>query len=183
MATLETARLLLRQVTLDDAEDYYQAVLCDPDVRRYLPGGQPLPRERAEPILQRFMDQWKANNFGGWAVIHKKDRKLIGQCGLQFVPNLDGEVEVFYAIAKPYWGQGLVTEAARAALRYGFDTVGLNRIVAFFIPGNIGSERVMVKIGMKYQGVRHVYDMDLPCYAIVSDEFRPGDAPYHLTIP
>lgn len=179
MAEIETARLRLQVPTLDDADAYYQAVMCDPDVRRYLPGGQPLPRERAEPILQRFIDQWPANRFGGWMLIHAAENRLIGQCGLQFVPNLT-DVEVFYALAKAYWGQGLVTEAAHAALRYGFETIGLDRIVAFFLPGNIGSERVMIKIGMTYQGFRHVYDMDLPCYAITRAEFRPGDAPYTL---
>lgn len=180
MAEIETARLRLRLFTLADADDYYQAVMCDPDVRRYLPGGQPLPRERAEPILQKYIDQWRQHRFGGLAMVHKEDGKLVGQVGLQHVPDLPAEVEVFYALAQSCWGKGLTPEAAHAMLRYGFEAIGLDRIVAFFMPGNKASERVMIKIGMTYQGERHVYSTDLPCYAITHDEFKPGDAPYTL---
>jgi RimJ/RimL family protein N-acetyltransferase len=180
MAEIETARLRLRRFTLADAEAYYQAVMCDPDVRRYLPGGQPLPRERAEPIITKFTDQWRLHCFGGMAITDRATGALIGQVGLQYVPDLPAEVEVFYAIAKSYWGQGYTPEAAHAALRYGFETIGLDRIVAFFMPGNKASERVMVKIGMTYQGLRHAYEMDLPCYAITHAEFNPGDAHYRL---
>jgi RimJ/RimL family protein N-acetyltransferase len=179
MPDIETARLRLRPFTPRDADAYYLAVMCDPDVRRYLPGGQPLPRERAELIMGRFQDHWDQHGFGGWAVIHRADDLLIGQCGLQYIPGMT-EVEVFYALAKAFWGQGLAPEAAHAALRYGFETLHLDRIVAIFMPGNQASERVMIKIGMTYQGIKHVYETDLPFYAITRAEFRPGDAPYLL---
>jgi RimJ/RimL family protein N-acetyltransferase len=179
MPEIETARLRLRLFTLGDAEAYYQALMCDPDVRRYLPGRQPLPRERAEPIMGRFRDHWDQHGFGGWAVIHKADDRLIGQCGLQYVPGAP-DVEVFYGLAKAYWRQGFAPEAAHAALRYGFETLNFDRIVAVFVPDNRASERVMIKIGMTYQGIRHAYETDLPYYAITRAEFQPGDAPYAL---
>jgi RimJ/RimL family protein N-acetyltransferase len=176
---IETARLRLRPFTLDDADAYYQVLMCDPDVQRYLPGGQPLPRDHAEPIMRRFQDHWDQRGFGGWAVIHKADHRLIGQCGLQCLPGTT-EVEVFYALAKAYWGQGVAPEAAHAALRYGFETLNFDRIVAVFVPDNHASERVMIKIGMTYQGIKHAYETDLPFYSISHAEFQPGDAPYTL---
>jgi RimJ/RimL family protein N-acetyltransferase len=179
MPEIETARLRLRLFTMDDVDDYYAAIRSDPDVMRFLPGGQPQPREQAETVLYYFIHYWQDHDFGAFAIIHKADRKLIGQCGLQIIPG-QTDVELFYALAKPYWGQGFASEAGHACLRYGFETVGLARIFALFVPGNVGSERVMLKFGMTSQGLRPAYDTALPCYAITRDEFRPGDAPYHL---
>lgn len=180
MPVIETARLRLRPFTLDDAEAYYQTIMRDPDVRRYLPGGQPLPREQAVPTLRYFMDYWSAHGMGGLAIIHIAENKLIGQCGLQIVPKSETDVEVYYALAKDYWGQGIATEAARACLRYGFETLKLDQIVALFMPENKASERVMIKLGMTYQGTRRAYNANLPYYAITREAFDPGDAPYRV---
>jgi len=124
--------------TPDDEAAYYHAVLSDPDVMRYLPSGLPLPKERTRPILQRFMDFWTQHGFGLWAVIHRADQKLIGHCGLQFIPETT-DVEVAYALAKAYWGIGLAPEAAHAALRYGFEQLKLDQIVAVAMPQNAAS--------------------------------------------
>ena len=179
MPEIETARLRLRPFVLDDLDAYYAAIRRDPDVMRFLPGGQPQPRERAEQVIRRFIDAWRDQHFGGFAVIHQADGKLIGQCGLEIIPN-QTDVELFYAFAKPYWGQGYAAEAGRACLRYGFESAGLDRIFAMFVPGNTASERVMIKLGMKSIGLRPAYGSALPCYAITRDEFQPGDAPYRL---
>ncbi len=180
MPVIETARLRLRDFTLNDADDYYQAIMCDPDVRRYLPGGHPLPRDHAESILRFFIEYWDTHHMGGLAIIHKAENRLIGQCGLQVVPGTEDEVEVYYALAKACWGQGIAPEAAHACLRYGFESLNLDRIVALFMPENKASERVMVKIGMTYQGVRLAYGTELPWYAITRSEFNVGDTPYTL---
>lgn len=177
---IETTRLRLRPFTLEDADAYYDAVMWDPDVRRYLPGRQPLPRERAESILQRHIDHWAQHNMCGRAMILRAGDQLIGHCGLQYIPS-QPDVEIFYALAKDFWGQGLASEAAHAALRYGFEVLELERIYAMFVPGNTASERVMIKIGMTYQGLRHAYDTDLPCYAIRREEFRSGSAYYQVS--
>ncbi|MCD4686941.1 MAG: GNAT family N-acetyltransferase [Anaerolineae bacterium] len=177
MPRIETARLVLRPFVLEDADAYYHAVMCDPDVRRFLPGGQSLPRERAVPIMEHFIAQWAMYGFGGMAVLHKSDAQLIGQCGLQFIPDTD-KIEVFYALAKVYWGQGLAPEAARACLHFGFEERGFDQINALFMPGNTGSERVMIKLGMTHQGLLYAYDTELPWYAIVRAAFEPGNTPY-----
>ncbi|MBN1565140.1 MAG: GNAT family N-acetyltransferase [Anaerolineae bacterium] len=155
--------------------------MCDPDVRRYLPGGQPLTREQAERSVHHFIAYWHTNQMGSFAIIQQADDIMIGQCGLEIVPGMDGEVEVHYALAKAYWGQGFAPEAARACLRYGFEVLNLPQIVALFMPENKASEKVMLKLGMTYQGVRAAYDTELPCYVLARDDFDPGDAPYTLT--
>jgi ribosomal-protein-alanine N-acetyltransferase len=177
MAEIETARLRLRPFTLDDIDSYYRAVVSDPDVMRYLPGRVPRPYERTEPMIRFYMEHQAQHGFAFWAVIHQAEDRLIGHAGLQYIPNTP-EIEVGYALASAYWGQGLAPEAAHAALRYGFETLGLDRIVAVAVPENAASQRVMLKIGMRYEKIAQVYGTDLPCYAIERDAFQPGDAPY-----
>jgi RimJ/RimL family protein N-acetyltransferase len=179
MPEIETARLRLRPFTLDDLDEYYATIRSDPDVMRYLPGGQPQSHEHAEKVIRFFIDYWRDHDHGGFAVIHEADGKLIGQCGLQIIPG-QTDVELFYALAKPYWGHGYAAEAGHACLRYGFETAGLDRIFAMFVPENTASERVMIKLGMTSVGLYAAYDTHLPCYTIVRDEFQPGDAPYQL---
>ncbi len=179
MFSVETARLLLRPFTLDDADAYYEAVFCDPDVMRYLPGGEPRPRERVEGTIRWDVDHWEQHGFGLWAVIHKADNKLIGHCGLQVIPD-STEVEVAYALAKSYWGGGLASEGAHASLRFGFEELGLDRIVAVAVAENTASRRVMGKIGMIYEKIAQVYGTELPYYAISREQFQPGDAVYKV---
>lgn len=180
MPQIETERLLLRPFTLDDVDAYYTAIRSDADVMRYLPGGKPQPREKAEALIRQFIAGWENSPFGGLAVIHKADDTLIGQAGLMGLPGTD-KVELFYAFAKTYWGQGLAPEAARAVLRFGFEHAGLEEIVAVFEPGNAGSERVMIKVGMMHQGLIAAYDTELPCYAVTCEEFDYGDGAYHFS--
>jgi RimJ/RimL family protein N-acetyltransferase len=179
MPTIDTARLRLRPFSPDDAPAYHAAVLSDADVMRYLPTGEPLPAAHTGPVLDRIRDHWEQYSYGLWAVIHRADDRLIGHCGLHMLPE-GTDVEVAYALAKAYWGQGLAAEAARASLRYGFETLGLERIIAVAMPANTPSLRVMEKIGMAYQGVIPAYGTELPGYALARAAFQPGDAPYTL---
>ena len=115
--TLETERLRLRRFMPDDLEAYHAAIAADADVMRYLPGGIPRPIEQTRETIRQFERCWQARGYGGFAVIHKAADQIIGQAGLWPAPMSDGsapEVEVFYALAKAYWGQGLASEAARA---------------------------------------------------------------------
>jgi ribosomal-protein-alanine N-acetyltransferase len=89
-------------------------------------------------------------------------------------------VEVAYLLAQAYWGQGLATEAARAALRYGFETLALDRIVAVVHPENRGSQRVLEKAGLRLEGDAHYYDMDVKYYALPQAEYQPDGAPYQV---
>ena len=88
-----------------------------------------------------------------WAVgFHKEDSALIGWSGLSYLEDT-GEVEIGYGLAKPYWGRGLASEAAAATIKYGFEQLGLPRIVAIASPDNITSRRVLEKLGMKFEKV------------------------------
>lgn len=165
----------MRRFTLDDLDEL-AALRSDPEVMRYI-GEQ--SRKKVEERLQYYISHYDSHRLGMWAVIHKATGKLIGWAGLIF---LDGtpEVEVGYGVAKDYWGQGLMTEAARACLRYGFERTALERIVAIAMPENVASWRIMEKLGMRYEKNAFHYGHDVVYYAITRDEFQAGESFYLL---
>ena len=172
---IETERLVLREFTLDDLDRLVE-LRSDPEVNRYL-GDQ--SRGRVEERLRCYISLYRSHGFGVWGVVDKAEDALIGWSGLMF---LDGtpEVEVGYGVARPFWGQGLMTEAARACLRYGFERAGLPRIVAVAMPENLPSRRIMEKLGMRYEKNAHFYNHELAYYAINRDQYRPDQSFYLL---
>lgn len=171
MPVLETKRLLLRPFVLGDLDDYHRQLLGDVDVTTTLRVGKPLSQAETEAVLNRRIAHWEKHGFGLWAVIHKQDAQLVGQCGFQFLDNTP-EVELTYAIAKAYWNQGLTTEAVEAVLRYGFEELRLDRIAAVTTPTNFASQRVMTKVGMKYEKNVHYYDgREVVYYALSRQQF------------
>lgn len=196
MPSILTARLTLRPLTPFDVDAYQRAIHADPEVMRTLPGGRPLPRERSLALIEKAMAWWAGHDYGLWAVETRQGRALIGHCGLARIwgdeisgassglapEPASGAVELAYALARPAWGQGLATEAARASLRYGFERAGLDTILALAEPANTASRRVMDKIGLRFEGMTTAYygGALLALYAISRADFDPGDAPYEL---
>lgn len=146
-----TDRLFLRQFSREDM-DAYGGIMGDYEVGKWFPKGQGYTREEARKSLDNIMDHWAKNGFGIWAIADKITRVLLGRCGLNLIAETS-EVEVDFVIARSYWGRGYATEAAKAALVYGFEILKLNRIIALAKPDNTASRRVIEKIGM-----RHVKD-------------------------
>src|SRR6185436_1818178 len=113
---LETKRLLLRTLTMDDLDDLY-ALYRDANVRKYFPEGT-LTYEETKEELEWIIDVYYGQyGYGLWATIYKETGEFIGRCGLlPWTIENRQEVEVAYMLTKPYWGQGLATEAAQAIL-------------------------------------------------------------------
>jgi RimJ/RimL family protein N-acetyltransferase len=172
MTEIETARLQLRQFTLDDFDNLFR-LYSDAEVMRYL---SLRTREQTQASLHKHIQHWQQHNFGMWAVIHKDSNKLIGRCGLGFLENTP-EVELGYVFDKSYWNMGLGTEASQATLQYGFGELKLDRIVAIAKPENIASIRVIQKVGMKYQKNAHYYGHDVVYYAISRSEWQLDNSP------
>ena len=150
-----TERLLLRPYTMEDAEPMHRAVFGDHAVMKFLPGNTARPLDAASKSMAYFIKHWDEHGYGAWGVVHRADDVMIGQCGLNRLP--DGAVEVFYAFAARYWGQGLATEAARAAMKYGFEVVALPQIIGLAYPDNLASRHVLEKLGMGYRGTTDSY--------------------------
>jgi RimJ/RimL family protein N-acetyltransferase len=156
MTALRTERLLLRPLEWADREAY-AAMRYHPDVARWLMPADGDPIAAAEATIARFQSGWKTRGYAPWGVF--ADERLIGQCGLNFVPEFD-ETEVLWALHPEAWGKGYATEAARAALTFGFDTIGLGSIFAVTKPDNLASQAVMKRLGMIYR--RDVVYRDIP---------------------
>lgn len=147
---LETPRLILRQLTLNDLEAVI-TLYSDPVVMA-TKGGVRSP-ERTEQQLQGYIEEYGSIGYCFWAVIHRQQNRFIGLCGLldQQDVGQQAEIEVAYTLAKEYWNQGLATEAAQACKDYGFRVLGLRRLVSLIAPDNIPSQRVALKNGMVYE--------------------------------
>jgi RimJ/RimL family protein N-acetyltransferase len=173
MPTLQTPRLLMRPFACEDAEEHAR-MYAKPEVTRFLAGGPFLGEaaaQRSRTALELFIRHWEEHGFGVWAVIDPKTGGLIGQCGLKYLPD-SHEVEILYALDTPYWGRGVATEAAAAALGHGFRNTRLDRIVAVAKPEHRASQRVMEKLGMRYEGQVDVYGgIRAVLYAISREAF------------
>ncbi|MEG3872497.1 GNAT family N-acetyltransferase [Microcoleus sp. Z1_B5] len=168
MQEIETARLYMRQFTPDDLNELYR-IYRDAEIMKYLRGVK--TREETEIAIDTMLKRWAENNFGMWALVHKIDRKMIGRCGLAFLDQTP-EVELGYALDKVYWNQGLATEASFASLNYGFKILKLERIVAIARPENIASQRVIQKVGMKYEKNARYYETDVLYYSISRESYQ-----------
>jgi ribosomal-protein-alanine N-acetyltransferase len=146
--TLRTPRLLLRPWRGQDA-DAFAAMFADPKVMEFL--GPAQDRAAVDAAIARIAAHFAEHGFGWWAVEAPGLAPFIGWIGLA-VPRFDAPfmpaVEVGWRLASAHWGKGYATEGARAALQAGFTTFGLDEIVAFTVPANTRSLRVMERLGM-----------------------------------
>jgi len=170
MQEIETARLRLRRFTADDL-DAVRRIYSDTEVLRYMWDGQARTEEQIRDALAFLMGGWEKRGIGMWAMVHKGHGEVIGRCGFTFLPGTT-EAEIGYILARPYWGAGYATEAARACVRYGFEDRALPRIVAVTRPDNVASRRVLQKLGMAYEGLAQHYGAEQACYAIERDAYR-----------
>lgn len=146
-----TPRLRLRGWEEPDVERM-AALYADPEVVRYL---RPLDLEGTRGQLRGFVLHWQQHGFGIWAVEDRQSRRLIGRAGLWQHDDWTAsphDAEVGWTLARSSWGHGLATEAGGAALHFGFETVGMERVISIANRENLASQRVMRKLGMVREG-------------------------------
>lgn len=165
---LLTPRLRLRAFAAADAEPL-RRLMAEPGVLRYFPSTAPPDLERVQRFLALVADHWNAHGYGLWAAERREDGRLLGRCGLFRIPDT-GETEVDFLLEKPAWGLGLATEAARAALRFGFETQPLELVVGIVHPDHVASQRVLEKLGLKRTARTVYFGMDCFRYAITREE-------------
>jgi [ribosomal protein S5]-alanine N-acetyltransferase len=172
---IETDRLKLRPLAPEDL-DSIQRIWNDPEVRRYLWDGKKVSREVAADVISRSAACFEGRRFGLWAVIDEQRDELIGFCGFW---RFDGrpDFELAYGLAPARWGEGLATEAARAAIRHGFEEADLDRIAASADTPNTALLRVMRKAGMRHEKREICEGRDTTCYAISREDFRARAVP------
>ena len=137
---IETERLFIRPFTADDGEALF-AMWGDPANERFLGTTPPQSVEEARAWTRRGTP---------WGVWERDTGELVGDCGL--FPNDDGNWELAYGFRRDRWGLGYATEAGRACVRYGFEQLGLTKIVADVPRGHAPSIRVLEKLGFQFVG-------------------------------
>jgi RimJ/RimL family protein N-acetyltransferase len=163
-ATLElivTDRMMLERLREEHAEELF-ALLRDPRVARTLTAsGRPDSDAVMAKNLAAKIEHWDRFGFGLWLLRDRETHAVVGRGGLQhtFVGGC-GEVEVGWAISPARWNQGLATELAHASVRVAFESLRLGEIVAFTLPTNRASQRVMEKAGFSYE--REIVHVGLP---------------------
>jgi ribosomal-protein-alanine N-acetyltransferase len=149
---LQTERLLLRRWRDADREAFAR-MNADARVMEHFPAV--LTRAESDAMVDRIEAHFAEHGFGLWAAELRATGEFIGYIGLampRFEAHFTPCVEIGWRLAAEFWGQGLATEGARAALRVGFDDLGLNEIVSFTVPANLRSIRVMEKLAMRCDG-------------------------------
>jgi RimJ/RimL family protein N-acetyltransferase len=147
-ATRVTARLVLRQWREADLEPFAR-LNADPEVMRYFPA--PLDRGQSDAMATRLHDLIEAQGWGLWAVERRDTGAMVGFTGLAVSRHplpFQPCVEVGWRLDRGAWGHGFATEAAREALRVGFDELGLSEVVSFTTVTNTRSRAVMERLGM-----------------------------------
>jgi RimJ/RimL family protein N-acetyltransferase len=153
---MQTMRIDLREFTANDAEDLYR-LHSDPRVMRYIANGRPDTREDIARILERVPKVYRAyHGLGTWRASRRDTGDFIGWFTFKYVPDTC-EIEVGYRLLHEAWGQGFATEGATELVRYGFDDLGLMRIIGLTHPGNRASQRVLMKAGLADRGWGHYY--------------------------
>jgi len=148
MTDIRTERLLLRRWRTEDL-DRLAVVFADERVWWY-PMERGFTRDETERFIARRIAEWEQDGWGLWAA--ELDGNLIGYTGFglpHFLPEVMPVPEIGWRLEPAYWGRGLATEAANAALEHGFTALGFSEVVSIYNPQNIASGRVMERIGMK----------------------------------
>jgi len=146
--SLETSHLVLRKLTINDAEALFKTV-GDPEVMQFWAPGPDQTFFHTLERINAINTHWDKHGFGDWAIIEKQQKQLIGFCGLHYLEGMS-EVNVGYALEKAKWKLGFGTELLNALLNFGFDILGLKEIVAVIDPQNTASLKLIQKCGLSY---------------------------------
>jgi [ribosomal protein S5]-alanine N-acetyltransferase len=177
LPTLETERLILRKMTFEDAEAIF-AYASDPEVSRYTLWETHRSIEDSKAFLELEVSKRESGGEPDWGILYKGDHRLVGTCGIISWEPHHARAEIGYALSREYWSRGLMPEAARAMIRFGFERMSLNRIEARCIAENVASARVMEKAEMTHEGTLRQRELikgayrDIEVYAILREELR-----------
>lgn len=175
MPIIETSRLLLREVTNEDATDML-SYLSDRDVVKHM-GLEPFQTvEDALDEISWYQSIFKDGSGIRWGITLKESRKVIGSCGFLNRNSKHHRAEIGFELSKEYWGKGIASEAMEAVLKFGFNHYSFERIEALIEPANAPSQKLVEKQGFKREGLLRHYEFtcgkfdDLYMYSILKDD-------------
>lgn len=164
----ETSRLILRQFNESDVEPLL-GFRGDPEVMRFSIAGPETRADIQTRYLPGCLKRYSRDGLGQWAVVRKSDGICVGECGI-CVQEVEGEreFEISYRMRRDCWGIGLATEATRACRDYGFEQVGLRRLISIIESENVASIRVAEKMGMSLEKSASFHGIPVLIYSVTS---------------
>ena len=175
---IETERLVLRQFTLEDAQQMFDNWSGDDEVTKYMNWVTQKGVEETKNTLGKWAARYGQNNFYNWAVEIKDTHRHIGFISVVSCDEVIGKVELGFGIGKNWWHKGFMTETVNAVIAFLFEKVEVQRIQACHDTGNPNSGKVMQKCGMKYEGTMRKADVtnngicDVSYYAILAEDYK-----------
>lgn len=162
--TITTARTVLRAFGVGDDTCLHE-ILLNPNVLRYFPPSEPPSLAKVQRLVERQQKHWEEHGFGWWVLALRDSDRLIGWCGLNFLPETD-EVELKYLLAQEFWGRGFATEASRASLEHALTHTELDSLIGLVHPKNVASQRVLEKVGMSFLDRKEYFGMECLRYVV-----------------
>lgn len=173
---LETERLILRKVSVDDSEEMF-LYASNEEVSKYVTWDTHKTISDTKEFINFVKNKYENHQVAPWGIEIKETGKFIGTIDYVWWQPNQKIAEIGYVISKDYWGNGLTTEAVKEIIRFGFKEMDLVRIQARCFVENIGSSRVMEKSGMQFEGIirKGMFvkgeHQDLKMYSILREEF------------
>lgn len=149
MQLIHTPRLVLRPFELSDSEALFQ-INANPQVMKYITTPDQNLAQTREFLRHGPLNDYQQYGYGRLACFDKSSQKLIGFCGIKYLPTL-GEKDIGYRFLPEYWGQGIATEACNAVIDYTRENTQLDRLVGLALPDNKASIHIFKKLGMHYE--------------------------------
>ena len=172
LPTLESERLRLRRVKPTDLQAMY-AYGSDPEVSRFVTWERHKSLQDTEVFLNFILDRYEEEQVAPWAIEYKSNGQMIGTIDFVQWEPASRVAEIGYVLHRDYWKKGIMTEAVKRVIQFGFEQMNLVRIQAVCLPENAGSYRVMEKAGFQYEGTLHKArvikgkNQDIKMYAII----------------
>ena len=174
---IETDRLLLRKFKLSDAEEMYKNWANDDNVTRYITWPTHKDIEETRRVVEGYVNDSARDNYYHWCIVLKETNEAVGSIGAFRLYDDLKLFEIGYCIGKKFWNKGITTEAMKALIKFFFEEAGVNRIEARHDVKNPASGRVMIKSGLKFEGILRqagktnngINDMEV--YAILKEEW------------
>lgn len=168
---IETARLLIRPMQSEDAEDLHE-IYSDAETMQYLTSEIPRIVDDTRAWMAPKIAQQERHGISLWSVVERESGKVIGDCGLQAEDETLAEVELAFRFNRAYWGRGYALEACAACLDVAFDQLALQRVVAGTDRDNASGRRLLERLGMRCVRDREWYGRATAEYEITAVEWH-----------
>ncbi|TPG71137.1 N-acetyltransferase [Brevibacillus laterosporus] len=174
--SIVTERLLLREMTIEDAEVLY-SYWSDDEVTKYMNVSSFSSVDQAKEMIQLLLDLGKEDKAYRYSIVLQETNEVIGTCGFNYIDRENNRAEVGFDLGRPFWRKGFAKEGLEALVRYGFDVHELNRIEAKVEPENVNSMLVLSKLSFVNEGLLREYQkseekyVDLHILSLLKKEY------------